>query len=92
MFKAPAEWKNPATAATVVEKILGENTLRPVSFLARGLEVSRSVLCVGVEFGGQNWSGTGFLVTPRLGLTNHHVLPAADVLPGTVEVQLPGDL
>ena len=77
------DWKNPMTAATVVEKVFGENTLRPISFLARGLEVSRSVMYIGVAAGGERWSGTGFLVAPGLAMTNHHVLFDAAQLSGT---------
>jgi V8-like Glu-specific endopeptidase len=76
------DWKNPMTAATVVEKVFGENTLRPISFLTRGLEVSRSVMYIRVAAGGKRWSGTGFLVAPNLGMTNHHVLSSADQLAG----------
>ena len=77
------DWQNPMTAATVVEKVFGENTMRPISFLARGLEVSRSVMYLSVKAGGKRWSGTGFLVAPNLGMTNHHVISSADQLAGT---------
>jgi V8-like Glu-specific endopeptidase len=77
------DWKNTMTAATVVEKVFGENTMRPISFLARGLEVSRSVMYLSVKAGGKRWSGTGFLVAPNLGMTNHHVISNADQLAGT---------
>jgi V8-like Glu-specific endopeptidase len=77
------DWKNPMTAATVVEKVFGENTLRPIAFLTRGLEVSRSVMYIGVTSGGKRWSGTGFLVAPGLGMTNHHVLSDDAQLSGT---------
>lgn len=79
-----AEWKNPMTAATVVEKVFGENTLHPIAFLERGLEVARSVMYLSVQSGPQSWSGTGFLVAPGLGMTNHHVLPDTSALPGTI--------
>jgi V8-like Glu-specific endopeptidase len=81
--KAVSEWKNPTTASTVVEKVFGENTLRPIAFLSRGLEVSRSVMYIGVTAGGERWSGTGFLVAPGLGMTNHHVISVAEQLSGT---------
>ncbi|MCL7454781.1 MAG: trypsin-like peptidase domain-containing protein, partial [Anaerolineae bacterium] len=77
------DWKNPMTAATVVEKVFGENTLRPIAFLSRGLEVSRSVMYIGVRAGSKRWSGTGFLVAPHLSMTNHHVLSEKGVLGGT---------
>ena len=77
------EWQNPTTSDTVVEKIFGENTLRPIAFLSRGVEVARSVLYVGVSAGGERWSGTGFLVAPDLAMTNHHVVSEPAHLAGT---------
>jgi V8-like Glu-specific endopeptidase len=79
-----AEWKAPDTAQTVLEKIFGENTLRPIAFLARGLEVSRSVAYVRVQAEGKTWSGSGFMVTPRLVMTNHHVVSDLSQLTGVV--------
>ncbi|WP_446371182.1 trypsin-like peptidase domain-containing protein [Coleofasciculus sp. G3-WIS-01] len=32
----------------------------------------------------ENWSGSGFLIGANLLLTNHHVLPSADLLPHTI--------
>lgn len=83
---APAEpvkeWKGVTSDAGIVEKIFGENTLRPVAFLARGLEVARSVVYIGVKTSKGSGSGTGFLITPNLVMTNHHVLSSADQLSG----------
>jgi V8-like Glu-specific endopeptidase len=79
-----SEWKSTNTDKEVLEKIFGENTLRPIAFLARGLEVSRSVTYVSVTSGGQRWSGTGFMVTPKLAMTNNHVISDAGQLPGVV--------
>ena len=54
-----------------LEKIVGINNLLSISWLSKGLEVAASVgrilLLDGV--------GTGFLVSPNLLLTNHHVIP-----------------
>jgi V8-like Glu-specific endopeptidase len=77
-----SEWQAPDTDATVLEKIFGENTLHPIAFLARGLEVSRSVAYISVRSGGLAWSGTGFMVAPNLALTNQHVVENAEQLPG----------
>ena len=74
------QWKGGETTADVLEKIIGENTLRPIAFLQRGLEVARSVAYIGVQSGYERWSGTGFLVAEDLLLTNNHVLPSADLL------------
>jgi hypothetical protein len=64
-----------------LERILGTNDLIGVAFLERGLQVARSVgrVWVGVSGGRPSGFGTGFLVSPRLLLTNHHVLPNAAV-------------
>ncbi len=80
--KIITDWKAGADGPALVEKIFGANTLRPIAFLARGLEVARAVAHISVTDGVDRWSGTGFMVTPHLALTNHHVLPAAALLPG----------
>jgi len=54
----------------VAEKIIGENTLRHISFLERLVLLSRAVALVRSPWG----TGTGFLVSPDLLLTNHHVV------------------
>ena len=66
-------------AFTALERVLGRNDLTSVSFLERGLSVSRSVARVRIRDGRGALAGygTGFLVSPRLLLTNNHVLSAA---------------
>lgn len=78
------DWRGRETIADVFEKIIGENTLRPISFLQQGLQVARSVAYIGVRTSQGCWSGTGFLVAQNLLLTNNHVLPSSDLLPGTI--------
>jgi V8-like Glu-specific endopeptidase len=78
------DWKSTDTDQEVVEKIFGENTLRPIAFLARALEVSRSVAYVSVSSEGKRWSGTGFMVAPTLVMTNNHVISDAGQLPGVI--------
>jgi V8-like Glu-specific endopeptidase len=73
------QWKGGETTADILEKIVGENTLRPIAFLQQGLEVSRSVAYISVQAGQERWSGTGFLVAEDLLLTNNHVLPNVDL-------------
>lgn len=60
-----------------LERMMGHNDLIGVAFLERGLQVARTVgrVWVGVSSGRPAGFGTGFLVSPRLLLTNHHVLP-----------------
>jgi hypothetical protein len=78
------DWRGSETVASVFEKIIGEKTLRPISFLQQGLEVSRAVAYIGVRNSQESWSGTGFLVARNLLLTNNHVLPSSDLLSGTI--------
>ncbi len=52
----------------------GINTLRPISFLERGVEVAKSVARVVLQSGE---SGSGFLIKDNLLVTNAHVLPRA---------------
>ena len=37
------QWRSNETPTDILEKIIGENTLRPIAFLQKGLEVARSV-------------------------------------------------
>jgi V8-like Glu-specific endopeptidase len=63
-------WRGQDTTDSVQEKIFGENTLRPIAFLAQGLKVARTVARIETP----DALGTGFLIAPDLLLTNHHVL------------------
>ncbi|GAA2428963.1 hypothetical protein GCM10010405_09630 [Streptomyces macrosporus] len=83
--------RNAVPAAAVVEGIRGEpleksvaweriigisKDLQAWSFLPRGARAARTVARVAVRENGRELPiGTGFLVSPRLLLTNHHVLP-----------------
>ena len=78
------QWRSNETPTDILEKIIGENTLRPVAFLQRGLEVARAVAYVGVQSSNERWSGTGFLITQDLLLTNNHVVPSQNLLPNTL--------
>ncbi|MGB3404525.1 MAG: trypsin-like peptidase domain-containing protein [Microcoleaceae cyanobacterium] len=79
-----SQWQGKETPADVLEKIIGENTLRPISFLQQGLHVAQSVAHVGVRGRQKSWSGTGFLVAQDLLLTNNHVLPDSNLLSNTI--------
>lgn len=61
------------------EKIIGQNTLRPIAFLTKGLRAARAVALVNVKMSqSKAWTGTGFLVGRDVFLTNHHVVGSAD--------------
>lgn len=63
----------------LLERILGGNNLLGISFLELGTTVSHSVgrIQVNDQFRTREF-GTGFMVSPRLILTNNHVLPDAE--------------
>ncbi len=58
----------------VLQRTIARPDLRPVHWLATGLDVAKAVALV--EVGGS--TATGFLVAPWLFMTNAHVLPDAD--------------
>jgi hypothetical protein len=75
-IKTGVTWRGPANGRLLLEKIAGtKSALVPVSFLALGLERARAVAKVVLASGA---SGSGFLVTGNVLITNHHVLPDAD--------------
>ncbi len=64
-----------------LERIIGRNMLMRINYLEAGQLASRAVARVRIcDARGQDRGyGTGFLVAPRLFLTNNHVFPSADV-------------
>jgi endonuclease G len=60
------------------ERIVGDSDLLSINFLDRGRRVADAVCRIKVPSDGGAWYGTGFLVGPRLLLTNHHVLGNSD--------------
>jgi V8-like Glu-specific endopeptidase len=66
-------------AELALERYLGTNDLMGVAFLEEGLRVARTIarIWVGVSSGQPAGYGTGFMVSPQLMITNHHVLGAA---------------
>ncbi|HWF58908.1 MAG TPA: serine protease [Nitrospira sp.] len=62
----------------LLERIVGRNDLLGIAYMDRGLVASRTVGCVRLFDNGRCvGSGTGFMVSPRLLLTNNHVLENA---------------
>jgi hypothetical protein len=73
---SPETWRDERSPAEVVrERIIGENTLRPIYYLHNALRAADAVVRIDVPGVG---SGTGFLVAPDLMMTNHHVIADAD--------------
>ncbi|MFD7135092.1 trypsin-like serine peptidase [Streptomyces sp. NPDC059894] len=70
----------PLTVSSAFERILGvSRELQACSFLPRGARAARSIARISARQNGRELPiGTGFLVSPSLLMTNHHVLPDAD--------------
>jgi endonuclease G len=72
----------------IYEALIGENDLVEINYLERGMMAARAVcrLNVPAVVGDSSDWGTGFLVGPRLLLTNNHVLRSMeDACKATVE-------
>ncbi|MFF8717685.1 trypsin-like serine peptidase [Streptomyces sp. NPDC015184] len=70
----------PLAAPDAYERILGvSKELQAWSFLPRGARAARTVARISVRENGRELPlGTGFLVSPHLLMTNHHVLANAE--------------
>lgn len=64
-------WRGVNTSSETREKIIGENTLRDVFVLELALDAARAVVRVRTP----DKLGTGFMASPQLMITNHHVVP-----------------
>lgn len=70
-----------AQARLVYERIINGNELQDANYLERGARAARSVARIAIrDSEGRliGW-GTGFLVAPRVLITNNHVLPGSAV-------------
>ena len=68
------DWRGNETDDKVLEKIIGENTLRDVRMLQVLLNASRAV----VRINGPQGLGSGFMIASDLLMTNNHVITSAD--------------
>lgn len=77
----PAPGQIASAAYVILERILGRNDLMSVRYLELAVRIARTVARVHVRGAdGRNQGyGTGFLVSPRLLLTNNHVLESAAI-------------
>lgn len=60
------------------ERIIGKSDLTSINYLSKGLKAAAAVCRIRIPGSGGESHGTGFLVGPRLLLTNHHVLASQD--------------
>lgn len=75
----PAAMSDRRLDATLERVIGATRDFLGMEFLEDARQAARGVCRLATPLGGGRHSyGTGFLVTPRLLLTNHHVLPSAD--------------
>lgn len=72
----PAE---PPDRSYVPERTLAAADFLPAWFLRVGLERARAVARLELVDGAKTYFGTGFMVSPSLLMTNHHVLPSVEV-------------
>ncbi len=74
----------PSDANLGIERIINANDLLAIRYLELGLRTARCVCRVRIRDRGQTVGfGTGFMVAPRLMLTNNHVLESADLAAGS---------
>ena len=75
----PAPGQIASPAYVILERILGKNDLLSVRYLELAVRIARTVGRVHVRGadGSNQGYGTGFMVSPRLLLTNNHVLESA---------------
>jgi endonuclease I/V8-like Glu-specific endopeptidase len=75
-MRTPVVPCTPEPVQLAYERVMGRSDLTSVCFLERGLKASRTVgrILIGDSRGRVVGYGTGFMVSPRLMLTNNHVL------------------
>ena len=73
-------WVSTEDGNDNLEKIIGENTLRHVSFLQLALEAAKSVVHIRLKGkdGEGDELGTGFMISSRHLVTNNHVIPSRE--------------
>lgn len=65
-------------AAGIPESVLETNDFQPASFLTEGANCRRAVARILVQTPTESRSGSGFLISPDLFITNQHVLNSED--------------
>lgn len=84
VYNAPGE--SFQTFQRGFERVMGNNDLMSVRFFEGGLNSARSVVRIQIRSaqGTPIGYGTGFMVSPRLLLTNHHVFPTRNATVGSI--------
>ncbi|MGE5498784.1 MAG: DNA/RNA non-specific endonuclease, partial [Syntrophothermus sp.] len=69
-----------------LERYIGTNDILPINYLTKGIIAANSVCRISTvdPLTGQKWWGTGFLISPRLMITNNHVIPSAEAAANTI--------
>ena len=71
--------KDPGNEGVLLERILGEADFLSSSFALKSAALTSAVGLVNVETPyGLRWTGTGFMISDRLMMTNNHVLSSAE--------------
>ena len=85
-YYAAGDWESDTLPDQVLEKIINTADFVGVRYLDAGAAAARSIGRVNIRDarGTLQGYGTGFLVSPTLLLTNHHVLPNADTARSSV--------
>ena len=86
------ELEKPKTSANALERVILGNDLMNINYLGLGIKAARSIARIQVRDAGGSqigW-GSGFLVSPDLLLTNHHVLEDAATAANS-RLQMPGE-
>ncbi|MFC9362763.1 DNA/RNA non-specific endonuclease [Rhodococcus sp. NPDC057014] len=80
------DWASDTLPDRILEKIVGTADFVGARYLDAGVAAARSIGRVNIRDarGALQGYGTGFLVSPALLLTNHHVLPDADTARSSV--------
>lgn len=72
----------PSQSRPRPEATVAQPDYLPVAFLSLGAERARAVVHLEYDHAGKAYFGTGFMVSPTLMLTNHHVFPSAEAARG----------
>lgn len=78
------QMREASSSTSGFEAIIGKADYLPAYFMEQGVLVTRATCLIrtsGVDYMGRpgSWSGTGFMISPNILVTNHHVLNSKEV-------------